>query len=87
MRERLDIACGVLVVERAVGRAGLPGDEALDRLVLGQAQGVVELGGGAVAVLGPLPELAGVVGPGEQGAVLLALVLEDRHAFAVDLFG
>ena len=60
----------------------LPAHEALDGLILGQAQLVVELSGGAVAVLGPLPELARVVGAGEQRRVLLALVLEDGDALA-----
>ena len=38
----------------------LPPHEALDGLVLGQPERVVQLGGGAVPLLGALPELARV---------------------------
>ena len=48
-------------------------------------RGGCRCGGLDVAVLGPLPELAVVVGPGEQGLVLLRLVLEDAEALVPQL--
>src|SRR5207247_9201750 len=65
----------------------LPLHKPLDRLVLRQAELVVLLGGVAVAVLGALPEFPRVAGAGQQGLVLLALVLEDGHALAEQLVG
>src|SRR5690606_7708885 len=59
-----------------------PPDERLDRLVLGQAELIVQLRRGAVALLGPLPELT-LVGAGEQRLVLLRFVFEDRLALAL----
>src|SRR5262249_21306732 len=52
-------------------------DQRLHRKVLGQAQAVDERGGGLVAFLHALPELA-LVDAREGRSVLLALVLEDR---------
>src|SRR5690606_19633360 len=64
-------------------RLAPPADEALDGLVLRQAELVVKLGGRAVAVFGPLPELA-LVRSGEKGLVLLRLVLEDSVSLAFE---
>src|SRR5258708_3421362 len=64
-----------------------PADETLDRLVLGQAELVVQLGGVAIALLGALPEFTCVAGAGEEGAILLAFVLEDGHALSHHLIG
>ena len=43
--------------------------------------------GQAVAILGTLPELPRIGRAGKQRPVLLAFVLEDRHALALDLVG
>src|SRR5688572_14788556 len=64
----------------------LPPHEAFNRLVLREAELVVLLSGVAVAVLGAFPELA-LVAAGEQGLVLLTLMLEDRDALALYLVG
>jgi len=45
--------------------------EALDRLVFRQAEFVVEPSGLTVAILSPLPELAGVGRPREERPVLV----------------
>src|SRR5690606_24267180 len=62
----------------------LPPHESLDCLILGQAELVVELGGGAVALFGPLPELA-LIGAGEHRLILLALMAENGVALAHQL--
>src|SRR5687768_17347153 len=62
----------------------LPTDKTLDRLVLRQPQLVIKLGRMTISVLRPLPEFARIVRAGEEGLVLLALVLEDRLALFVN---
>src|ERR1022692_2067758 len=62
------------IAEEFIGGKSLEG---LDRLILGESQGVVGLGEPPAAVLGALPELAAVVAQ-EKRHVLLRLVAEDR---------
>src|SRR5436305_4892731 len=64
------------------GESPRPADERLQGEELRQAEPVVDLGGAAVAVLGPLPELAAVAAAGEHRPVLLRLLPEDRVALA-----
>src|SRR5688572_25662622 len=82
---------------RAAQRSGAPSQlspsgaaplhEALQRVELGQAQAVVDLGRVPVAVLSPLPELAPVGVAGEHRLVLLRLVTEDGDLLPLDVVG
>src|SRR5439155_18268084 len=64
-----------------------PLHKAFQGVKLRQTQGVVKLGGGAVAVFGPLPELAPVGAAGEHRPVLLRLVAEDGELLALQVVG
>src|SRR5207237_4488251 len=66
---------------------GVPLDKAFQRVKLGQAELVVDLGGVAVAVLGALPELAAVGAAGEHGPVLLRLMAKNGHLFPLHVVG
>src|SRR5205814_1811284 len=73
-------------ISSALSRLGAaPLDEAFQRIELRQAQPVVGLRRLAVAVLGPLPELALVAAAGEHRPVLLRLVAEDRLLLPLDV--
>ncbi len=45
-----------------LNRQPIPADEAFEGKIFGQAEAVVDVGGVAIALFGPLPEFARVVG-------------------------
>src|SRR5436305_59356 len=65
----------------------MPLHEPFQRIKLGQAEVIVDLGGMAVAVFGPLPELPAVHTPGEHGSVLLRLMAEDGEFLPFEIVG
>src|SRR5262249_14365589 len=64
-----------------------PLHKALQRVKLRQTQGIVDLGGLAIAILGALPELAAISAAGEHRPVLLRLMSEDGQLLALQVVG